>query len=71
LISELKVEANELVVPDEVAGRLPRYHSSRPGMLAWALRYLDAPNLDGGIVPLFPGAAREATVSAIEDMMHA
>lgn len=53
LISDEKVEVDEEVVVElEAGGRCERYHSSRFGMDGTALRNLDAPNLDGGILPV-------------------
>lgn len=51
LTSDEKVEVDEEVdVELDAGGRWDRYHSSRAGTEATALRNLDAPNLDGGIV---------------------
>jgi hypothetical protein len=59
LISELKVEVDELVVLDE-DGRLVRYHSSLPEMYGWALRNFEAPKREGGIaMVLYPARCSE------------
>lgn len=51
LISDEKVEVDDEVVLElEAAGSLPRYHAERSGAAATALRNLDAPNREGGIL---------------------
>lgn len=51
LTSDEKVEMDDEVVVDvDAEGRLPLYHSSRPGTAGAALRNFEAPKRAGGMV---------------------
>jgi hypothetical protein len=67
LISELKVEVDELVVLFEEDGRLVRYHASLAGMYGWALRNFEAPKREGGIAAAFyPAKHGEGSIAMTE-----